>query len=134
MTRESTGKAFNQPTDDDTDQRARASGMLELLLSAQASAEIHRIDKTCMARLEKCVERLRAAHALPRPAVDTELVLVESSLPGLVRLLVYLQAEAADSLRDGICAMHLQKCVTQLMRAHRLSPDQLCAGEARSCH
>lgn len=134
MTRESTRKAFNRSTDEDTNSRARALGVLELLLSAQASAEIHHIDKTCIARLEKCVERLRTTHALSQPEVDAEFVWVESSMPGLLRLLVYLQAEAADSLQDAICAMHLQKCVTQLMRAHRLSADQLCAGEGRSCH
>ncbi len=134
MTRESTRTSSNELTDEDTDSRARALGMLELLLSAQASAEFHRIDKTCMTRLEKCVERLRAAHALPRPEAGAELVWVESSLPGLLRLLVYLQAEASDGLRDAICSMHLQKCVSQLMRVHRLSPDQLCAGEARSWH
>jgi predicted NAD/FAD-dependent oxidoreductase len=134
MAREASRKTINQPVDEAADSRARALSVLELLLSAQASAEIHVVDKACMTRLDKCVERLRAIHELSRSEIDGDPVSVESSLPGLLRLLVYLQAEAADGLRDAICATHLQECVTALLRAHRISPDRLYSGERQSCH
>jgi len=127
--------AISQQADDEViDVRAHALSMLELLLSAQAAAELHLVDKVCMTRLDKCVERLRALHALSKPEVVEEFVAVESSLPGLLRLLVYLQVEAADGLKDAICATHLQECVTALLQAHRLSAEELCVGEPQSCH
>jgi hypothetical protein len=137
MTRESTPKinhrTFRQAPDETA--QARALGMLELLLSAQASALLHCVDETCLARLNECVERLRATHELSTAGKrDDEIMWTESSLSGLLRLLVYLQAEATESLNDAVCASHLQECVSHLMHTHRLSPDQLCVSERQSCH
>ena len=114
--------------------RADVLGILQLLASAKASATLHCPDETCADLLDQCISYLEDRHGLSEPDDGDGLMWTEASLPALVRLLDYAQAEVADCLDDSFCVDHLRECIGHLMRLHRLSQEQFYPREAVTSH
>lgn len=98
--------------------------ILELLGSAQLSVESHG-DNFCAGLLEQCATQLRRRHGVSRTQPSGDPVWAESSLPALVHLLIYVQAEVAEKLRDPECAVAIDQCIDRLLQTYRPRPEEL---------
>jgi len=98
--------------------------ILELLGSAQLSVESHG-DSFCAGLLEQCAAHLRERHGFSGCRQNGDPVWADSSLPALVHLLIYVQAEVEDKLRDPACVEVFDQCIDRLLQTHRLEPEEL---------
>jgi hypothetical protein len=98
--------------------------ILELLISARLSVESHG-DSFCAGILEQCAAQLRQRHGLSATPQGGDPVWSESSLPALVHLLIYVQAEVEEKLCDPKCAAALDQCIDRLLQTHRPRPEEL---------
>ena len=114
--------------------RADALGILQLLHSAKASAAIHCVDDVCAGILEKCIWHLQKQHSLSQSDVGNDLMWAETSLPALLRLLDYAQAEVKDCLNDAPCSEHLKECIEHLIQIHEGSQEHLQKREVFTSH
>ncbi len=103
--------------------------ILELLESAQLSVESHG-DHFCAGLLEQCAAHLRRGHGLTGSRQSADPVWTESSLPALVHLLIYIQAEVEEKLRAPACAASLDQCIDRLLQTHRPRPEELRSSTA----
>lgn len=98
--------------------------ILDLLISARLSVESHG-DNFCAGILEQCAAQLRQRHGLSATQPGGDPVWFESSLPALVHLLIYVQAEVEEKLCDPNCAAALDQCIDRLLQTHRPRPEEL---------
>jgi hypothetical protein len=101
-----------------------ARAILELLGSARLSVESHG-DSFCAGLLDQCATQLRERHGLSGTQQSGDPVWAESNLPALIHLLIYVQAEVAETLRDTQCAAALGRCIDRLLQTHRPQPEEL---------
>jgi hypothetical protein len=66
--------------------------------------------------LSDCIADFERRHGLSTADVASGIMWSEQSTPALIRLLVYAQAEAADTLNDAGCAQRLEMCAARLMQ------------------
>lgn len=105
--------------------RADILGLLQLLLSARISLEQHCTDQSCTRMISNCISEFRKRYEISDADFSEGLMWAEPSAPALMRLLVYAQAEATDTLNDVRCAEALEKCIASLMKVYELSPRHL---------
>jgi len=98
--------------------------ILELLGSAQLSVESHG-DTFCAGILAQCAAQLRRRHGLSGTRQGGDPMWAESSLPALVHLLIYVQAEVKEKLRDPQCAAAIDRCIDRVLHTHRPVPAEL---------
>jgi len=98
--------------------------ILDLLGSAQLSVESHG-DNFCAGLLQQCAAHLRERHGFSGSRQNGDPVWTESSLPAVVHLLIYVQAEVEDKLRDRACVEVLDQCIDCLLQTHRPQPEEL---------
>lgn len=96
--------------------------ILQLLASAQLSVASHG-DGFCAGLLDQCAAQLRQRHGVSGTARGGDRVWVDSSLPALVHLLIYVQAEVEERLGDPACSAVLDQCIDRLLRIHQPQPD-----------
>src|SRR5215470_12514914 len=97
-------------------ERADIVGLLQLLLSARVSLELHGSDPVCMRIMSDCIADFEQRYGLSTADVANGIMWSEQSTPALIRLLVYAQAEATDTLNDPLCAERLEMCAARLMQ------------------
>jgi hypothetical protein len=98
--------------------------ILQLLGSAQVSVTNHG-DSFCAGLLDQCATHLRERYGLAGAERSVDPVWAESSLPALVHLLIYVQAEVEDKLSDPGCAAALDQCIDRLLQMHVPQSDDL---------
>jgi hypothetical protein len=108
-----------------TGRRNDALSLLQLLLSAQQFLERYCGDQPCTPMFLQCISEFRQRHSISERGLADSLSWEEENVPALVRLLVYVQAEAAENLRDQHCADDIEKCIVDLMMIYGLSTGHL---------
>ncbi len=104
--------------------RGDVTGLMQLLLSAQTSLEQY-ADQSCNRIISKCIADFRKRYAVSDTDFAESIVWTEPSAAALMRLLVYAQGEAANTLNDTPCAEALQECIISFMKAHELKSKHL---------
>lgn len=106
--------------------------ILQLIGSAQVLIKTHG-DSLCVGLLDQCAAHLRTRYRLSATDRSEDRVWAESNLPALVHLLIYVQAEVNDKLRDASCAAALEQCIDHLLQMH-LPASEECCGRAVTSH
>src|SRR5690348_2381340 len=75
--------------------------ILEMIGSAQLSVTSHG-DTFCAGLLEQCAAHLREHHGFSGLPQSGDPVWTETSLPAVVHLLIYVQAEVTEKLHDPV--------------------------------
>ncbi len=91
--------------------------ILGLLGSAQMSIASHG-DIFCVGLLDQCAGLLRRRYGLAGTVRGGDPVWADSSLAAVVHLLIYVQAEVEETLRDPQGAAVLGRCIDRLLHTH----------------
>jgi len=97
--------------------------ILQLLGSAQVSVTMHG-DSFCAGLLDQCAAHLRERYGFSGAERSIDPVWAESSLPALVHLLIYVQAEVEDKLSDPGCVATLDQCIDRLLQTCEPQHDE----------
>jgi hypothetical protein len=97
--------------------------ILQLLGSAQMSVANHG-DSFCAGLLDQCAAHLRERYGISGGERSIDPVWAESSLPALVHLLIYVQAEVEVKLSDPGCAAALDQCIDRLLQTCEPQHDE----------
>ncbi len=97
--------------------------ILELLGSAQLSVESHG-DSFCAGLLAQCAAQLRERYGLSGTSLIGDPVWAGSSLPAVVHLLIYVQAEVGEKLGNTACVAALDRCIDRLLQTHRPQAEE----------
>jgi hypothetical protein len=114
--------------------RVDALGALQLVLAAKDSLHAHCKDRVGADILEQCIAHLKQRYDLSDPEVSGVAARPESSLPALVRLLVYVHTDAVDNLNDVRCAELLNCCVRHLLQSYDIRQEHLYRREVFTSH
>ena len=96
--------------------------ILQLIASAQLSVTNHG-DAFCAGLLDQCSAHLRERHGLSATAHCGDPVWADSTVPAVVHLLVYVQAEVEERLADAACSAVLDQCIDRLLHVHVQQAD-----------
>jgi hypothetical protein len=105
--------------------------ILQLIGSAQLSIANHG-DAFCAGLLDQCAAQLRERFGLGDTARSNDPAWADSSLPAVVHLLIYVQAEVTDRLGDPAWAAVLDQCIDRLLQIHVPQPHD--CGQAVTAH
>ena len=84
--------------------------ILQLIGSARLSVS-RQGDAFCVGLLDQCAAHLRERFGLGDTARRGDPAWADSTVPAVVHLLIYVQAEVEERLRDGVCVAVLDQCI-----------------------
>ena len=96
-------------------------GIIHLLVIAKVTLAICSPDDECLPRLTEIITRVRGKLRVDASDMDGKLAWAELTMPGLLRVLYYVENEIRDRLNDDLTATIVAGCVKDLAKAHRLS-------------
>lgn len=108
-----------------------AAAILRLLGTAQASIKIHG-DALCAHLLAQCESDLRERYGLEALERRNDPARSDSSMPALLHLLIYVQAEMRDKLGEVQCTHALNRCIDRLLHTHQPYLDGSQASRERA--
>jgi hypothetical protein len=107
-----------------------AAAILRLLGTAQASIKNHG-DAQCAHLLAECESDLRERYGLAALERRNDSARADSSIPALLHLLIYVQAEMRDKLGDAQCTHALTRCIDRLLHTHQPYSERVQASRER---
>jgi hypothetical protein len=118
-----------------TAEDADIGGILRLLHAAHANLVLHFHDEPAASLLEQCIAVV-AAHDPAAAQADSadEFSPAELNLTALVRMLVYVQAEVNQALRDAEASRSLQQCIDHLLHRQYFHRQGGFGRSARTSH